>query len=548
MGAFFVGFFMELDFNNPDLEQLRVFLGSKLRAPTIVSNYLNNKYKYSILASAVNEQFGETLNQKLYSIYTGINSAPSCVCGKKLTFNTFSQGYSKYCSSACSSVDPEVRARTIKTRLEKYGTAILNKTNPEKREQVMIERFGGKHQMSSVDVKNKRSQTYTQRHGGIGFGSSSVNGKIEATMIQRFGAPRNNQSEQLQSQYVKNKLKMEFNKRVEEHANFIIKCTEDEYEGQAKVLNMQCKRCGTEIQRNFVHQIRCPSCDVGYGRSMVEKDLGTIISEIVPNSSIIVGAKLFENPQKSVDFYIPELKVAFEFDGLYWHSDVFKSTSYHQDKTMELQAQGIKLFHVFEDDFKHRREIVVSMIRNQLGKTERTLYARKCTVSQIPAKRARAFCDSNHLQGFVSGTYYVGLFHGLELVSVMIVSKCRFSNKYNWELGRWVSLLNTTVVGGFSKCLKYVKTLIDNEPILTYCDFSHSYGGTYEKFGKYLYTTAPNYWYFKGNECERYSRMKFQKHKLKGFANYSPDKTEKEIMREAGWKIIYDCGNLVYEL
>ena len=67
----------------------------------------------------------------------------------------------------------------------------------------------------------------------------------------------------------------------------------------------------------------------------------------------------------------------------------------------------------------------------------------------------------------------------------------------------------------------------------------------YEKLGfKYLNTTEPNYFYFKN--LKLYSRVQFQKHKLKRFNNYSDDKTELQIVIENGYRRIYDAGNIVY--
>jgi hypothetical protein len=34
-----------------------------------------------------------------------------------------------------------------------------------------------------------------------------------------------------------------------------------------------------------------------------------------------------------IDIYLPELKLGFEFNGLYWHSNKFKEKNYHLNKT-----------------------------------------------------------------------------------------------------------------------------------------------------------------------------------------------------------------------
>lgn len=58
---------------------------------------------------------------------------------------------------------------------------------------------------------------------------------------------------------------------------------------------------------------------------------------------------------------------AFEFDGLYWHSENQKQDPmYHLAKTENCKKNGIRLIHVFEDEWLHRRVAVENMIRNIL--------------------------------------------------------------------------------------------------------------------------------------------------------------------------------------
>ena len=44
-------------------------------------------------------------------------------------------------------------------------------------------------------------------------------------------------------------------------------------------------------------------------------------------------------PQE-IDFYLPEYKIGFELDGLYWHSEQQKPKNYHLDKTEKCEEKG----------------------------------------------------------------------------------------------------------------------------------------------------------------------------------------------------------------
>ena len=52
-----------------------------------------------------------------------------------------------------------------------------------------------------------------------------------------------------------------------------------------------------------------------------------------------------------MDIVIPEIKLAIEFDGNYWHSDKFKQEkNYHLNKTIECEKIGYRLIHIFEHE------------------------------------------------------------------------------------------------------------------------------------------------------------------------------------------------------
>ena len=58
--------------------------------------------------------------------------------------------------------------------------------------------------------------------------------------------------------------------------------------------------------------------------------------------------------------------------------------------------------------------------------------------------------------------------------------------------------------------------------------------------------TKPSYWYAYNGSSQREHRYNYRKQNLKGFENYSSDKTEKQIMDEAGYLRIYDCGTFKF--
>lgn len=64
-----------------------------------------------------------------------------------------------------------------------------------------------------------------------------------------------------------------------------------------------------------------------------------------------------------LDAYLPELNVAFECNGSYWHSENNgKDKTYHIKKTNMCAEKGIRLIHLWEHEWKNKQSIVKSII------------------------------------------------------------------------------------------------------------------------------------------------------------------------------------------
>lgn len=201
----------------------------------------------------------------------------------------------------------------------------------------------------------------------------------------------------------------------------------------------------------------------------------------------------------------------------------------------------------FQDEIELKSQIVQSMISAREGKSTR-IFARKCEVRRITSKSTRDFFLKNHLQGSgVGGAFAVGLFYEEELVSCMSIGKTRYSKLYKWELLRYATKLNMTVVGGASKILKQVMLHIDSD-LLSYADRRYSDGGVYRALGfDELPPSKECYWYFRPEILKRYHRSAFQKHKLHGLlAVFDPTLTEVQNTKQDGLLRVFDAGNHVF--
>jgi len=61
--------------------------------------------------------------------------------------------------------------------------------------------------------------------------------------------------------------------------------------------------------------------------------------------------KLLDNG-KELDLYLPDHRIAIEYNGLLWHSEFFgnKNKDYHLEKTDICLSKGIRLIQIFSDE------------------------------------------------------------------------------------------------------------------------------------------------------------------------------------------------------
>lgn len=304
----------------------------------------------------------------------------------------------------------------------------------------------------------------------------------------------------------------------------------------------------TQLPNNHLSKrYGCPKCS--HIISKKEEELYDFICSTVGKENVIQHTRDVISPLE-LDIYIPSLSIAVEFDGIRWHSEEFeKSKTYHLDKTRMCEDKGIRLIHIFEDEWDFKKDIIKGMMTSKFNKNEK-IYARKCTIREITNREAKDFINKNHIQGYVNSKVSIGLFHENELCSVMTFGKERINlgrkgTEGCYEMLRFASRIGITVVGGASKMFSYFTGKYKPEHIVTYADLRFFDGHSYENLGfKFSHKSKPNYFYVIRNHRE--NRFKYRKDRLVS-EGFDKNKTEHQIMFERGIYRIYDCGCNVYE-
>jgi hypothetical protein len=289
----------------------------------------------------------------------------------------------------------------------------------------------------------------------------------------------------------------------------------------------------------------CPKCTIGTSKAEEEisswlKSIG--IKNIKNNYKFNYEGRRFE-----IDVYLPDFNLGIEHDGLYWHSDQLKSKGYHKEKTEFFKKNfNIDIIHIFQNEWILKSKIVKSIILSKLNKSENILYARKCIIKEIDNKLYKSFLMNNHIQGYIQAKYKYGLFFNDDLVQVMSFGKSRYNKDYDFENIRSCTKINTQIIGGLSKLLKYFIKNENPKSIISYVDLRYFNGNGYIKNNfKIIGQSEPNYFYFHKTSMILESRLRYQKHKLeKILDNFDVGLSEYENMINNDYLRIFDCGNL----
>jgi G:T-mismatch repair DNA endonuclease (very short patch repair protein) len=372
---------------------------------------------------------------------------------------------------------------------------------------------------------------------------------MQETMIDRYGA-----SSSLTSDTIKSQI---FDTNVKRYGNSIFSISHISIEKYQLLNNKDWL-----IEQNKTKSVDEIRAELGVGQTVVNqrfREFGIIPTKFNSSSlekSVILFLKdnnidfICHNRDilggKELDIFIPEIKLAIECNGTYWHSDLNgKDRNYHLEKTLKSKKSGVDLFHLWEHEWTHKSDIIKSMMLSRLNKLNK-IHARKCDLRYVSSKDSKIFLNDNHLQGYCASETCVGLYNNNILVSLMSFRDNRFTS--GKELLRFCNVKGTHVVGAASKLFSYFIKKYDVTSIISYSHKDKFTGDMYKRLGfKLKHVSPPAYYYTKDYENVE-NRMKYQKHKLqKLLPIFESSKTEWENMQNNGYDRIWDCGNDVWE-
>ena len=482
----------------------------------------------------------------------------------------------RFCCKSCAQHDPKViekmKASQRETYSKHYGVEHPMKTKAvvDKFKQSMKNIYGVDAALKCIDFVKKSKDTKLNRYNNANYNNIEKNkqtcmskygvdsftktemykNKTELTCLKKYGVNHPSKTKQYK---LSHKISM-FEKfmKNDRFINFIPLFNVDEYDGVTKKFNkpykFRCKRCNNISVYDISNgkPVHCMNCDKN-NSSYFQKEVYDFVKECVGKDEIVLNNEKRILYPKELDIYVPSMNLAIECDGLYWHSEILgkKNKIYHINKTSQAMLKGIKLIHVFENEWIYKKEVVKSILINLMGKTKNKINGRECIVKDISLSECKTFLTENHIQGNCKSSIKLGLFFDEKLVSVMTFTKSRFDKRYKYEISRYCNKTYTSIIGGASKLFSHFVTKYNPETVVSYNDKRYFDGMVYLKLGfRFISHTPPNYYYIIDNYKSTKNRMTFQKHKLKNILPmFDENLSEWENMKNNGIDRIWDCGN-----
>lgn len=510
---------------------------------------------------------GKILNESVYKWLHGSDKGFCSTCQKPTKFNGILAGFSTYCGTKCSASNSDTRNKRKATNLVRYGDERGNvKAITDTRKETMKERYGVEHALASEEFKAKAKDTLTQNYGSEGFKHESIVSKRKSTNLRTFGVEHASQNDQVKAKResttfarygVSTKLKCrdviertQALRRANTNSNIKARAASvglialfNTYTKVSDQHAWRCSTCSFEFNAHVDNGStpRCPSCNPSgsIGESEVFDFVKGMARSVEANNRTLIGPK-------ELDIFIPGLKLAIEYNGLYWHSEEKVGERYHLDKTIACENKGVKLIQIFESEWLTNKELVKARLQAKMGLNEK-IGARNCKTRRIPSSESNTFLSLNHIQGSCRSSEQYGLFFQNELVAVMTFGKSRYDAKVQWELLRFASKAGVTVVGGASKLLTAFEREHSPSSLISYCDRRWNTGESYRKMGfEFSHQSSPSY-HYTNDGIILHNRVKFQKHKLeKLLTTFDPQLTEAQNMAVNGYYRVWDCGTQVF--
>lgn len=477
--------------------------------------------------------------QELYALI--INGWPRCAClnchgtdgtnvGKKTQWKGWGKGFSQYTKGHMSSDSRKLGVEKLKI--------FLNENHWSKGKTIETDfRIANASFKISSTLKNKFEKGLIT-HWATGKTSKTDTRIATASEKRSISLKSSNHWNFTTTSDVINKIMLSLGDRFKIISGLTNVDLENRFNNREYKLNIKCLLCNGNFEKSIYDIIRYEQkkciCSYNNVSSIQQKEIEEFIKSLNVNykSSDRTNLTGFE-----LDIFIIDKNLAIEYNGLYWHSNAIQHDKhYHEKKTIACRQLGINLFHIFQDEWELKQDIIKSMIKNRLGLSS-SVYARQCKISILSPSVASTFFKENHLDGDTKGFITYCLRVNNDIVSAIKIRKPHSSKWKGYiEIARFVSKQCINVIGGHSRLISHISKN-HNEKIVSYVDTRFGGEGKHCEMSnmKLDHITGIGFWWT--DRIKRFNRL---------YCKANKEKTELELSKEMKLLKIWGCSNLVY--
>ena len=408
-------------------------------------------------------------------------------------------------------------------RKELYGAEYVCQ-NPEYKEKIRQSNIN-KSEQEKQEIQDKRKQTCLEKYGTeYSSQSNIIKDKISKTCNERYGVNFPAQSPNAIANHKLSRYKR-FTTNLIKKQNVQLLTSKEDLIYTDKDITLKCLSCGyqwSEPQPMCVQQFRCPNC-ISHNLSINENILFDYIKSLYSGQIDRHNRKILNG--KELDIYIPDLKLAFEYNGSLYHAsndnNWIKSRSipsnYHLSKTINCINKDIRLIHIFDYQWYNKQDQLKRFIKRLVSKLQ-YIERKDLVIKKINKTLVKQFLDKYCIDDFHKHyNKQFGIFYNDQLISavtfkvdkdyILLQNYCK-DDRYDFD--------NQIL-------LEVIKDNKFNNVVAS-VDIQHFTGNTFKDLGfKFQYQIQPI--------CHKTNGFKFY---TDNYPNYALD--------------VYDCGYLIYQL
>ena len=281
----------------------------------------------------------------------------------------------------------------------------------EKSKQTRKDRYGDENYCNSGKI-SKTKQEFSDEKNAI------INDKRRQTVLMNYGVEHILQDINIVKKMTSKKLSDSYDYLIFRNADVEPLFSKEHFiEHPFDELQWRCKRCGNVFyakrhehhSANMYKLARCLRCYPLHGTASRTE---TQVYEFVKS---IYDGKVIHNDRKTIspnelDIYVPNKKLAIEYNGIAWHSYEFDTPiDYHLKKIDLCQKQGIFLFHLFENEWIFNQDVAKRQIKHLIGHN-REIHIDECTMNVVSVDEQKDFYAKNSLVAFEQLAIAYGLY------------------------------------------------------------------------------------------------------------------------------------------